>query len=635
MSDELDRLQKELYAKGEPPELVLRRKKLTSLTPHVREGAGSPSSQPSLVNVAQAQARRRRARLRWLAGAIAFLVLFVAAVVGTMVWRASRQVKDADIGLAVQGPADVTAGDEVKYTITFQNNSRVAWQNVEVAVSLPAGFRPHEGEPQRESTRQIGGLAAGQASEFVVEGRLIGEEGTVAVVQAELTLTPENFPSGRFTKTAVGTSRIAAMPIDISIEAPAQAGSGERVRGVIHVRNAASVPLANAVLQLQPVPGVELATEDAEFSAGFQVASGEWALENIGSLSEVTRTFVFFVQGSVGERRLITARVGVRDAEQTFIQREVTQAVLVSASELEIEQAYNGTNEPLTVFPADTVQAEIQYKNTGTAGLRNVAITIQFQGSGFDARTLNLRQGAYNPTANTITWTAASVPGLALLQPGEEGKLTFEFDILPSNDFPTTEENFALVSMATIDSQDLPTPPGQEKKVISDRLVMSVGSVLQLEPTALYDDGRLGIKSSGPLPPRVNQTTTYTVRLRLGSALNDVGEAEVVATLPDGVTYTNKTVVSKGTVQFDDRSRQVLWTIPLLEGGVGRARPAEELYFQVSITPGANLVDRVLPLLGKLTTEGTDIFIDQLITANVTELPTTQTASAGRGQVEP
>lgn len=644
MSDELNRLQRELYAKDEPEELKIRRKALVSLsrpTPQLR-GAGRPLSSTPLVNVAQARARRRRRQLRWLLAATALLVMFAIAVAGTLAWRSSRQVKDADIALTVQGAADITAGDEVTYTIAFQNKSRVAWQNVEVVVTVPAGFRSDAGSPEREFTHQIGTLAAGQASEVVLRGRLIGGEGTVAVTQAELTLTPENFPSGRFSKTAVVTSRIEAMPIDISIEAPASVSAGERVRGVIHVRNLASTPLEGAVLRLAPDAGVELAAEDAEFSQGFEGVQGEWSLETIGPLSELTRTVIFFAQGQAGEKRHVTVRVGVREPSDSaqgesdvFIQREVTHVLTISASELTVEQLYNGSNEPLTVFPEGKVEAEVRYANTGTGGLQNVVLAVQFEGEGLDARTLELRQGAYDPRTRRITWTSASVPELSLLQPGESGSVAFSFGILPSAAFPTTDTSFALISMATIDSQDLPTPPGQEKRVISDRMVMSVGTQLTLEATAFYDDGRLGITSTGPVPPKVGQTTAYTVRLRLGSTLNDVGEAKVVAVLPDGVGYTGKTVVSKGTVQFDEQSRQVAWTVPLLEGGVGRVRPAEELYFQVSVTPGANLVDRVLPLLSRLTGEGQDLFIEQLVRLTGSHLPTTQTASAGRGQVVP
>lgn len=637
MSDELDRLQKELYAKNEPEKITMRRKELVSLGRRSLAGASSSATVPPkpLANVALERVRRRRRQLRWLAAAAGVLVVFGAAVAATAAWRASRQVKDADIALAVAGATDITAGDEVTYTIAFQNNSRVAWHNVEVAVAVPDGFRAIDKPEEREFTHQVGTLAAGQADETVVRGRLIGEEGTVAVIQAELTLTPENFPSGRFSKTAVATTRIAAMPIDVSIDLPANTGAGERVRGVIHVRNSGNQALAHAVLRLAPDVGVELATEDAEFSDGFDAIKGEWTLESVGTLSELTRTAVFFVQGQAGEKRHITVQVGVQEGEKVFIQREVTHVLALSASELQVEQIYNGSNEPLVVFPESKVEARVRYANTGTSGLRNVVVSVQFEGEGLVAKTLALRQGAYDPVAQRITWTSASVPELALLQPGQAGVLDFSFEILPAADFPKTEKNFALVSMATVDSEDLPTPAGQPKKVISDRMVMSMGTQLDLEATAFYDDGRLGIQSTGPLPPKVGQTTTYTVRLRLGSALNDVGEAKVAAVLPDGVAYTNKTVVSKGAVQFDDRAREVTWTMPLLPGGVGRARPAEELHFQVSITPGANLVDTVLPLLAKLSGEGQDLFIEQLVRVTPLGLPTTQTTSAGRGQVVP
>lgn len=652
--ESLRRLQKELYAKDEGPEITLRRKELSSLGRKIPTGSDQdPSEAPTAFeDVMTKRSRKRRQLYMILAGVVGLVVIFVVALLATRAFRSSRQVHEEQISITIQGPSDVVSGGEAEYRIAYKNDSRVNWESVEVVAQLPEGLHLSATEPaaegpedsgvvNRELVWRIGNVAEGQGGEVKVRGRLSGEEGAVAVIQAEVTLTPENFPSGRFSKKALLSSTISALPIQISVDAAQTAGSGERIRGVIHVQNLGAEALAGVVLTVAPAPGVELSLEDAEFSSGYDPVSGSWELSPIPSLGEVTRTIIFSVAGQPGEKRQMEITVGVHEPDVegqankvVYIQRRLTHVVAVSASELTITQVYNGSKEGLTVFPKGKVKGEVRYANIGTVGMRNAIVTLQFEGSGLDVESLDLREGAFDPRTNKITWTAASVPQLSVLQPGATGTLVFEFSVLPSDKFSSTEKNAALIGIATIDSQDLPTPVGQAKKVISDRAVLSIGTDLTLVPTAFYDDGRLGITSTGPVPPKVGQTTTYTVRLRLGSALNDAGEVKVTAVLPEGVDYTGKTVVSKGSAEFDDRSREVQWDIPLLEGGTGRTKPAEELYFQVGVTPGANLKNQTIPFVTRLLGEGQDQFIEERVTVEVKELPSTETASPGNGSVE-
>lgn len=648
----LKRLERELYAKDEGQNLIMRRKELSLLGKRIASPQKSEAaSTPAFEDMMKKRTATRRKWLRFALIPLLLLVVFVAVLLATLRFRASRQVQETQIGIEMRGPADIVADSEVEYTVMIYNQSRVDWNALELVVRLPQGFRLSAAEPAaegadgetetaREITWQLGNLASGQTREVKVRGSLIAEDGQVVVVEAEATLTPVNFPSGRFSKKALFTTTVTALPIQISMDAAQTSGSGERVRGVIHVRNLGGEPLENAVLSVLPAPGVELALEDQEFSPGYDTLSGTWELAPIPPLSEATRIIVFTAAGQPGEKRPIEVSVGVRDGETVYTQRRFTHVVTVSASELTIEQAYNGSTEPTNVFPEGKLAGEVRYANVGTVGMRSAVVTLQFEGAGIDVETLRLKQGsqgAFDPRTNRITWTSASVPELSVVQPGEKGVLQFDFEILPAAQFPIEGEaakNTALVGIAAIDSQDLPTPVGQAKKVISDRAVLSIGTQLTLEPMAFYDDGRLGITSTGPVPPQVGQTTTYTVRLRLGSALNDVGETEVVAILPDGVEYTGKTVVSTGSVDFNDRSREVRWSVPLLLGLTGRARPAEELHFQVAVTPGANLREQALPFVSRLFAEGLDTFIEELVRVEGKDLPTTETASPGKGTVE-
>jgi hypothetical protein len=208
--------------------------------------------------------------------------------------------------------------------------------------------------------------------------------------------------------------------------------------------------------------------------------------------------------------------------------------------------------------------------------------------------------------------------------------------MLPYDKFPLAPngKNQQLIATASLDSPDLPKPTGQSRQVISDRFLLPVTTDPLLGIDAFYDDGRLGITSTGPLPPKVGEQTTYTLRTRIGSSLNDIEQAKVVIVLPDGVSYTTKFYKTAGDVDFNSRTNTMTWTIPLLEGLTGRAGPLHELYMQIAITPGANVRGQIVPFVQSIAMTGTDSFTDKPVQASVASLPTTRTADNKNGDVQ-
>lgn len=635
-------LRKQLYAKEESVELQQRQRDLAAPAPTKRRPL-APAARPALIDVVAQRSRQRRKLLRIAALIGVFTLVVVGAASATLWYRHTQQVVPSQEHLAISVPAEVIAGQTGAYTIDYRNDSHVTWERVEIVVDLPVGLRVASIEPamehtgKQQTTLRLGSLAAGQSGQIHISGQLIGEQGSSVLTRATMSLTPENFPSGRFDTSQTATTRIASVPLEISIEATNNASDGERVPVVIHVRNNGSEALNGGKLNLEVASGIHLATEDDAFSPGFSAVSNAWDLPALQPLEEATRTAVLFLDGSPSERRMLTVRGIVSEAGNDFVLRSVDQVFTISASELALSQTFNDSADDLLIHAGDTVKAKVIYKNTGTIALSNAVLTVSFQGLGLDPSKIKLDSGSYNPTTQTITWRASSVPGLATIQPQQSGEIPYEFSLLPIEQFPKDDsaKNKNFVVTAVIDSPNLPVTAGQQR-AISDRRVLPFVTNLMLATDAFYDDGRLGISSTGPLPPQVGQTTTYTVRFRLGSTLNDAGDVKMTAVLPDGVSYTGKTYKTVGEVEFNDRTNEITWTIPLIDGLAGRTKPGPELDVQVAITPGENLRGNSVRLLQSAQAHATDQFADQAVEATLNDqgLPTTETAVPDKGKVE-
>lgn len=643
-SQSLPDLERELYSRETSDNITVRRQQLKQLGIE-REKKDAPPTTRDQVRLRDLAAEQGRQRRRWILaalGAAALIGIFVAALLTTVWYRNRHNVTADQIGIAIKAPEAFTAGNEIAYEIEYANNSYEDWQNVELSFEAPPGFVLGQSSvPLTPSGRQyllaVGNLKARESRKLTVTGRLIAEMGASVAAQTSLTITPNNFPSGRFNKSALATTNITAVPVDLAIVLARKATSGERLEGTITITNTSSQPLENIYLELKPADGIQFVVSDPKFAPGFNIVDNTWLIDALQPLKTLSFPIIVVAQGQPNEQRSLQIDAGVKRGQDRYLQRTLTNAVTIVSSELSIKQYFNDKTDLVTVSPGDRIEASIKYANTGTTGLTNAVIKTAIEGVGMNAATLDLQSGGYNPLTKTITWTAATVSQLALLQPQQSGEIKFSFSIHDAPNFPVTNEqsqNNALVFNSTIDSPDVITLEGQQPRLASDRFVMSISSTLDLSAESFYDDGRLGIKSDGPLPPAVGQQTTYTVRVRAGSTLNDLSDVRIVAVLPDGVAYTGQKVVTSGEMNFNDRSNEIAWTLPAMEGLTGRTKPAADLYFQVAVVPSENQRGDVLPLLRRLYGAASDQFTDKELETTQLNLPTTDTAVSGKGTVQ-
>lgn len=634
---------KELYEKKDAKEFSKRFSELEHMTPKPLS-SHTDAVQPELVDVMQTRILRRQKVFQWIGIGALVVSVFTIAVVATIFYRRSRQVVPEHIVFGIEAPTEFTAGEYISYRVKYRNESRIAWNNVELLFVPPSGFRYRSSDVTVDASAKnyvisVGTLPAGEEKTSTISGQLIGEKRRSAIARAEIAISPENFPKARFQKETAASTTFVSVPVEVSAEISNNAAPGERIVGTIKVRNSSSVPLSGVLLQVIPTNGLQVAPEDASFSSGYIVADSWWELPSLEPSDEVSRIAVFSLEGRPGERRIVQIKGIIREKEELFVQREVDHVVTVTAAELSIRQTMNNSEEPFVIKPGESIEGAVHYKNVGTVGLKNAIVSTSFSGTGFDPSALILgKSGSYNPHSRSVSWTAASVPGLATLLPQEEGTISYSLRVLSAESFKAdaSSQNQSLVITATIDSPDLPTPTGQERRVTTNRFLLPIGTDLSLAINALYDDGRLGITSSGPLPPQVGQETTYTLRMRLGSSFNDVGNVLLKGGVPDGVRFTQALYKTDGDIQFNERTGEFTWTLPIVKGLAGKALPPHELHIQVGITPGENLLGDSVALLRYISAEGTEIFTDETVKASRNkDLPSTETAVLGKGEVQP
>jgi hypothetical protein len=144
------------------------------------------------------------------------------------------------------------------------------------------------------------------------------------------------------------------------------------------------------------------------------------------------------------------------------------------------------------------------------------------------------------------------------------------------------------------------------------------------------EDG--AVTGSGPLPPAVDQTTTYRVYWTLKNSLHDLERISVSVNLPPDVAWMGNTGTDIGAVSFHETTRLITWNMEKVPTSI----PTIRAWFDLAITPDANDVGTFVKLTNVTAFEGTDTATGDTVHAAAdaldTELPE-DTRAAGKGVV--
>lgn len=582
---------------------------------------------PTFYDAAEA-ARRRRRRLLSALGILVAIFAVAGGTYGGIRWyRESRTVQPHHVRLSVSGPERVISGEDATLQVRIENGSRVPWENVAIEVQIPEGFTPKTTSPLpvRSPTGGAGGtpptpaesklvwalgtLPSRATQDITMTGRLLGEEGTAALFHAKITLTPGNRPGTNVEKTAFGSVSLAGIPVDLSIDVPRAAASGTPLTVKVVYQNRTTSDLQGARLLVEIPSGFTVSATTPPVSGRELV----WDLPPLPPQQQGEVSIAGTIEGQPESAKPFTAKVGFLTPDGRFVaQRTVQRSLSIERAALSLAQVLNTEQDILKVNPGTEITGAVRYRNTGTGGLREVIVRLGFEGIGLDAGSMRVEGGFFDSRQKQITWSTASSPQLRALRPGDAGELKFTFRILPSVALPftsQTDKNFSLITRAVGDSPDIPAPPGAPKQVATDRFEILLNTVPSMALDAFYDDGRAGLpKSTGPLPPQVGQETIFTVRVRLTNTTNEIIDATYKTVLPEGVRWVGQEYHTAGQIRYNERTRDVVWTIPLIAARAGVALPGPEFAFQVGSTPSLNQVGQEVALTRGHTLEGTDAF---------------------------
>ena len=529
------------------------------------------------------------------------------AIAGITLYEGRTVVSEELIALEILGQPFVDGGEELELQVRVQNFNEQSLQLPDLVISYPKDSgEDAERVFMRRSLENID--TQGRATEEF-DITLFGQEGDIREIEAMLEYRIEG-SSSIFLKKETHQVIIRSTPTQISIDAPDTIVRNQNVALNINVSSNSNIQVNDTLLRVRYPRGFEYIS--SSINPGF--SNNTWYFENLGSQNQ-TIEIIGRMAALEGQGQSFSFEYGKQDQfnknEFETVFNALTHTIDIQKSFIDSRIAVNNNNDDdqSSIRGGDNLDVRIFYENTLDVALENVVLTAKLIGDLYDPSEVNLQNGFYNSSNQTIIFDRTTNDTLALLQPGEQGEFRFTLggkDLVGAAGVLTNP--FAQI---TLDVEGTTSNGTKEQAFAVAQHRVLANSDISVLPKVQYYEGPF--INQGPMPPRVNVPTTYTLVFQVTNSSNQVDDAKLTTFLPPYVEWLNIIApsVERTRVSFDSTTRQFTWQLGELRSGlgVGTSQP-RQISAQVQITPSVTQLDKDIALTGDVVLTGTDVFTD-------------------------
>ena len=550
--------------------------------------------------------RRRAAHQRaWLYLTV-FLLVAIALVGVWFFFFSSNQGKfgEETVTITFTGPTQAPSGQTVEYEVVWDNDQGVALKSGELNFRYPEGFTVLDANlsalDDNRTRFDIGGVGAREGGKLKLTGQLVGEVGDIKEFTVVFTYEPTNFRGQFATNSSLATELVASV-LNLSLETPPQLPIDQDLILKVTYNNTSANDLSNLAIRFTAPGGFELDLPSADPVVG---QDNLWRLPDLTPKSEGTLALVGrFTDASISGEQTFTVAIGIIDGDNNFtVQEEKTAVVNAIESHLTLTLTANQVAIKSFADWGEQIDFELRYANEGEANLNNVVLRAQLNTTLLDWTTWQADTvGSVDEDKGEVIWSKQTVAQLNNLAPGAKGSIHFRLTVVDTAPGGSTGP-YSFDSKIAPSAQQTFGTTTQTVTSESNAITTKINTQLALQVEGRYYTDQLVKIGSGPLPPRVGNTTTYVIFWRLANTINDAANIEVTTTLPQDINWTGQATVSAGqNVVYNPNTREVVWQINKLPAGAGIQFARPEASFEVAITPTEQDADKIL-VLTKATT---------------------------------
>ena len=519
------------------------------------------------------------------------IILFIVfAAIAFSSWRKNTYSKEV-LKLEILGPTEVTLAQEVEYIVKYKNNGNFRLENPELIFIPPENSIKDEKIFERQilGKEQLGeAIYPGEEKSIPIKMRLLGKEGEGKIIQAALSYQPKNLKA-RYESSTSFTTIIKSVPLTLEFDLPSKIESSKDFIFRINYFSNLDYLLTDLRIQIDYPFGFEFIESRPK-----SLEKVEWQIpilnKSEGGRIEITGR----VLGEIGEAKIFKAKLGILKDGDFILLKEITGGTEIVKLSLYLRQEVNG-NPQYVALPGDWLHYEIFFKNIGEDDLNNLFMVNQLEGDAFDFETIKSVLGSTQAGDNSVVFDWKRVSKLQYLTPMEEDKVDFWIKL---------KDDLGNIKNPTLINKVFIGP-------VKEEFLTKISSKLEIVQKGYFQDEVFG--NSGPLPPTVGETTTYTIIWQVKNYYSDVKNGKIKAVLPEGVELTGKIFPEEESSKFafDSQSREIVWSMGDLERGAGVFNPGKTLAFQITFLPQESQRGQTPEIIGQAKIEGLDSWTER------------------------
>lgn len=541
--------------------------------------------------------------LKWLI--IMAVGLFVVSI-GSLFWS-SPSFSDRNVVLTLEGPDRATSGEEVTYTLKWENNTKLTLHDMKFRLFYPDdSVVIVDGTPTQPESEgfEVDRLEPGMSAVREITLFIVGEKGSIKDMTVNLIFEAGTLRSA-FEKEVKVNTTITDLPVTLTLTAPPNIVSGQPVTYIADVRNETNEDFVDMRLELEYPEGFAVRDLTPSSDGG---STSRWTIDELAQGEGLRFVIEGSLSGVQGEAKTVTAVLKRRVGEQYIDYVRTESLTMLSSPLLSTRIEVNGSRDHVA-HPGETLNYKLFYSNNSNQNLVGLSMAVQLDGQMFDVGRLNAGSGFFDEAINTVRFSSSGVPDFASLPPGKSGTVDFSVPLKAAFVGGGTGSFFVKVS-TRLSTPNVPTGVQGNEVFAQDVLTTKIVS----QPTL----GEAVSIAGGASPLQVGQKTNFTVNWTITNPGNELRNATVTTILPPGISWDGAEFGGQAT--YDVNTNRVTWDVGTVPFGTGIGTPRMSTSFQISTIPSSNQQGREIKVLNNAALSGTDSFTGQNVQSVFREL---------------
>tara|TARA_Y100000310_G_C20703029_1_gene831855 strand:- start:2123 stop:4051 length:1929 start_codon:yes stop_codon:yes gene_type:complete len=538
-----------------------------------------------------------------LAGSIAAYRLFIDPIVSS----------PQNLDITVQAPASLPGGEETSFQVIITNNNKSTIEAALLEITYPEGTQLVDvpGSDNRKTRTELGAILPGQQIAETVRMIVFGEENTEKTIALNIEYRAEG-SSATFSKDKIYEFVLTTSPASLSVDIPNEVNVGEEAEIMIDVVSNSKNVLEDFMVNVEYPFGFEFV--DATPSPTF--GNNVWYVGDLAPAAGTSIVVRGVVNGQIEDQKTFKIFAGIQDEENTrnidVVYNSFIQTVLIKKPFLAVNFSINGDSlsDEIVLASNGRVSGDIKWSNNLSSRILNGSFSLKINGDVVNKSSVTQDKGFYQSGGNTIVWNQTTDRTLSIIEPGESGSERFDFKTKPLFGLDLFKNPSIDLLLEFTGERVSPGFPSESIRFTQSKKI-KINSDVQLSADGFYFTGPF--TNSGPLPPKVDNSTTYTIDWTIFNSSNRISNASVVASLPIYVTWLNTTSPSTEDIVFNESTGEIVWDVGDIPVGVNVTIPVRKVSFQVGLTPSISQINLTPVIISESRFTGKDTFTGAIV----------------------